>query len=224
MFAPMLEGNRLVREISVAFEWHSGFAASQKQKNVAALHDAASALGLSGVLEVSTKSDVPLGVALSAFNLHVGIAPNRTAPVENAYQASKVFEGGGPFTDLYAVSPRDAKRDERLSASGTLIRFQFGGKDFPLQPLTAFYDWLYLRALVRDSSMISALQSYAGFTDIEFNPAKSFNCQARACAAAVALSERGELRACAKSFSLFVSKLRRAESSSIPETVLELPL
>ena len=41
VFLPVEGGARLVREVPVAFRWHPGFAASQKRKNVAALHAAA---------------------------------------------------------------------------------------------------------------------------------------------------------------------------------------
>ena len=36
---------------------------------------------------------------------------------------------------------------------------------------------------------------YAGFTDIEFNPKKSLNCQARSCALYVALTQSGTVDA-----------------------------
>lgn len=204
VFRPTCEAGHLVREVFVGFRWNPGFSATQKRKNVLALHDAAAEVGLTNLLEVSTKSEEPLGRLLSAFNLEVGIAPERTAPVEVAYQGSKVFEFGGPFTDLFYVSPRDAKRDPRLRESGRLVGFSFGGKDFPLEPQTAFYDWLYLRALSRNPSVIDEMQRYDGFTDIEFNPDRSINCQARSCATALSLVARGEFERAAKKFSHFV--------------------
>ena len=44
--------------------------------------------------------------------------------VENAFQAGKVFENGGPFLDLLTVTPREAKRDTRLKESGRLLKFK----------------------------------------------------------------------------------------------------
>jgi hypothetical protein len=109
--------------------------------------------------------------------------------------------------DLFSVSPREAKMDLRLKQSGALIGFEFGGLHFPLSPPTAFYDWLFLRAFVRKKDLLSRIMEYDGFTDIEFNPAKSLNCQARACAAAVSLTTTGELNVFAKSFARFASRL-----------------
>ena len=113
--------------------------------------------------------------------------------VEVTFQGSKVFEHGGPFTDLYAKTAREAKRDPRLKESGQLLYFEFGGKRWELKPRTAFYDWLYLRRLQQDSELAQHLLGYQGFTDIEFNPQKSINCQARSAALYVALTQRGLL-------------------------------
>ena len=113
--------------------------------------------------------------------------------VECAFQGSKVFEHGGPFTDLYAVSSRDAKKDDRLRNSGDVTRFSFMGEDFPTKPLTAFYDWLYITALNQNEGLARQLLRFNGFTDIAFNPDKSFNCQARSAALYVALSQNGEI-------------------------------
>ena len=209
VFLPVSHSRQLVEQVSVKFHWHPGFSASQKRKNVLALHSAAASLGLSPLLEVSTKSEEALGRALSAFNFEVGIAPARKAPIEIAYQASKVFEGGGPYTDLFDGEPREAKRDPRLRESGPLVAFHFGGLEFPLEPVTAFYDWLFLRAFARNQDIVEQLSSYAGFTDIEFNPEKSINCQARSCATAVTLARRDELGLCAKSFARFVWMIDR---------------
>lgn len=69
-------------------------------------------------------------------------------PLEMAFQGSKVFAAGGPFTDIYhAKDSRDAKRDPRLKESGPLIGFPFENVNFPLGPKTAFYDWLYINSL-----------------------------------------------------------------------------
>jgi hypothetical protein len=113
--------------------------------------------------------------------------------VEVAFQGSKVFEGGGPCIDLYERSSREAKRDGRLRESGELVRFQLGEERWPLEPKTAFYDWLYLQALRQQPDLASQLLRFAGFSDIEFNPKRSINCQARSAALYVALKKRGLL-------------------------------
>jgi len=99
-------------------------------------------------------------------------------PLESAYQGSKVFGRGGPFTDLYQVDVRTAKRDSRLQTSGRIIAFEFDGIRFPNEPKTAFYDWVYVNAIFEHREWLrSRLPKYAAFTDIEFNPERSINCQ-----------------------------------------------
>ena len=167
-----------VKTGSVSFEWFPGFSVSQKQKSIASMHKAISKAGKTP-LEVSTKSPERLGQMLSAFNLKLG-----GHYLENVFQAGKVFTGGGPYTDLLEVAPRDAKRDERLKSSGKLVKFTYQGVDWPLEPKTVFYDWLYYNA-VRESipaEMLEELKQYNAFTDIEFNPNKSINTQARSIA------------------------------------------
>ena len=210
VFLPDPAGPAPVRPEMVEFQWHPGLALSQKQKSVAALHEAAGAvLGVDRILEVSSKSTEPLGVALSAFNLQFRIE-NITAPVsvESAFQSSKVFERGGPYTDLLGKPSIDAKRDERLKTSGRLIEFRFLGTAWPLEPQTAFYDWLYIRALLARPDLAAALAAFDAFTDIEFNPEKSINCQAYAVALFRSLARRGELEQAASSPQAFLDLMR----------------
>jgi hypothetical protein len=67
--------------------------------------------------------------------------------LEGAFQGSKVFERGGPFTDLYGADVREAKRDPRLKESGRLTGFKFENMCFPREPKTDFYEWRYINAL-----------------------------------------------------------------------------
>lgn len=182
-----------VKEVLLEFKWYSGFAKSQTQKSILALHDAARLHGIDPLLEISSKSMQRLGVNLSAFNLLLETEKKQRLSVECAFQGSKVFQHGGPYTDLYTVLSREAKRDIRLHNSGNVIRFSFFGEDFPTKPLTAFYDWLYIKALTQNTSLANQLLPYMGFTDIAFNPEKSLNCQARSAALYVALKEIGEI-------------------------------
>lgn len=184
------DSTNLVDVEDVDFEWSPGFAVSQKQKSIRALHEAAAGKGILPILEVSTKSPDSLGVRLSAFNLKVQ-HDARLIPLEAAFQGSKVFERGGPYTDLYDLEGTSVKRDSRLNDSGALIAFDWNDR-WPLEPKTAFYDWLYLHA-VHELRVYGELAEYAGFTDIEFNPARSVNCQARSCALYVSLRDRGLL-------------------------------
>jgi len=150
-------------------------------------------------------SDDAVGRQLSAFNLMLeDKAGQREVSVENAFQASKVFERGGPFLDLLNTSPADAKRDPRLQESGRLTGFRFFGEDWPNEPPTAFYDWIYINALRRHRELAQAVVEYDIFTDIAFNPSKSINCQASAVALYVALVRRGDLQAALSSREAFL--------------------
>lgn len=195
IFVPLINGKHLVLERYVDFEWHRGFAKSQKQKSIRDLHKmAAEMYGVTNPLEVSSKSEVPLGVELSSFNLKFTTKKKRrTISVEAAFQGSKVFEMGGPFVDIFEMKPIDAKRDERLRSSGRLTKFSFFGVDWPLEPKTAFYDWLYINALLQNKNLAREVTDIDGFTDIEFNPDKSINCQARAVALYCALYHADQL-------------------------------
>nr|WP_245431286.1 hypothetical protein [Rhodoplanes roseus] len=184
-------------------------AISQKRKNIAELHGSAIKRGLAHLLEVSTKSESELGRRLSAFSLMFSVL-GKTASVESIYQGSKVFESGGPYTDLYFKTSREAQGDNRLRMSGNLIRFEFEDKHYPLTPPTAFYDWLYLNALYRDSELKECILEFNGFTDIAFNPNKSLNCQARSCATFVALTKRGQIDDAVESFEFFTDTLKHA--------------
>lgn len=197
----------LVRTLSFSFVWSPGFAVVQKQKNIAALHQSAARSGYSPLLEISTKSDEELGRQLSAFNLTMQSQRFGEMPLECAFQGSKVFERGGPYTDLYHAEPRTAKRDPRLQQSGRLVGFAFGEQRFPLEPKTAFYDWLYISALWPHREALGQLCQYAGFTDIEFNPRRSINCQARSCALFVALTKADPLDAAMSSEAAFAGLL-----------------
>jgi hypothetical protein len=202
IFVPLKEGRRLFAEVPIDFRWHPGMAPVQKRKNVGELHEAAKKRGLNNLLEISSKSDLEIGRRLSAFHQKIEV-DGRLVPLECIFQGSKVFQDGGPYTDLFWADPRDAKRDPRLKESGRLVSFRFSGKDFPLSPPTVFYDWLYANAIFPARDWLKRLSQLDGFTDIEFNPEKSVNCQARSCAIFVSLEQRGELDDAMTSFESF---------------------
>lgn len=204
IFVSKPASKQLVEEVFLQLKWHSGFAAVQKEKNIRVLHEAAARAGHPNVLEVSTKSDNPRGQELSAFNLKVRNERLGEIPLECVFQGSKVFERGGPFVDLYSMDVRSARKDPRLKESGRLVAFEFDGTRWPLEPKTVFYDWLYMGCIYRDRERAQELLQYGGFSDIEFNPAKSINCQARSVALFLSLMQRGELSEAVKSPSDFL--------------------
>ncbi|MDE7476637.1 MAG: hypothetical protein K2M91_01580 [Lachnospiraceae bacterium] len=176
--------------IDVNFQFYSGFSTSQKQKSIESLHKQYNKLYPEhNVLEISSKSKSDLGVALSAFHLKIK-TPQCNCSVECAFQSSKVFEEGGPFTDLLDKSSREAKKDQRLHESGKLTAFQYFDYEFPLEPKDYFYNWLYINALMQNQELAHAILEFDSFSDIEFNPQKSINCQAKAAAVFVGLSKQ----------------------------------
>lgn len=195
VFIPSFDSSVLVDTKMVDFQYHSGFAVVQKQKSITSLHEVIrNTQNVTQILEISSKSEIELGVALSAFNLMmIDKKKHQKFSVECAFQGSKVFENGGPFLDLLNATSREAKKDERLKLSGELKKFSFYGIDWALEPLTAFYDWLYINALNFNSDYHEQLLKYEAFTDIEFNPEKSINCQAYSLAMFVSLSKRNLL-------------------------------
>ena len=196
----------LVSELLFEFPWSSGFAPIQKKKNVVALHKAAARSGLSNLLEVSTKSEHKIGQHLSAFNLKIKTNLGEIS-IESAYQGSKVFEKNGPCHDIYLVDSWSAKKDQRIKNSGPIKEFNFFGQKWPIVPKTAFYDWLYLSALAPHQKYLQRLFQFDGFTDIEFNPEKSINCQARTCALLVSLIKIGALDDALRSQSDFIAMI-----------------
>jgi hypothetical protein len=209
VFVPSTSGRQIVQEVVVPFPWHPGLSPSQKKKNVLELHRAALSRGLAPLLEISSKSELEVGRKLSAFHLKLEV-DGRTTTVECVFQGSKVFEHGGPFVDLYWKESREAKRDDRLKRSGKLIGFKFEGEDFPTSPTTVFYDWLYFKALYPHREWLKRRDEWAGFTDIEFNPERSINCQARSFAAFVSLQKRDLLEKAVSSFENFRSLMQSA--------------
>jgi len=195
VFFPSQKKHLLVETKEFEFTWNPGMAVSQKKKNIVALHDSArKELGVHNLLEISTKSEESLGVELSAFNLKFQSKSGTQYTLECLYQASKVFEHGGPYRDLLNGSPKGAKQDPRLKESGNMVKFlSLKGVDWPLFPHTIYYDWLYLNVLKQYPNVLDELTEYDAFTDIEFNPKKSFNCQAYSVALAVSLNHRGML-------------------------------
>ena len=166
-------------EIDVDFVYYSGFSKIQKQKSLNSLQsNYIFKFKNRKIIDISTKSTSDLGVKLSAFNLKVKYKNNYFF-VECLFQGSKTFKNGGPYRDLLSKNPKDAKRDKRLKESGELIHFNYFDMIFPLEP--------------------KRILEYDSFSDIEFNPKRSVNCQARAVAIFVGLSKSKKLEEAMKS-------------------------
>jgi len=206
VYVPRKDGKLGVEKKDIEFKWFPGMAKSQKQKSIKSLHGEAERIGIKPLLEISSKSEDELGVKISAFNLNITTKIHqRVFSVETAFQGSKVFQHGGPYIDLLDKTSREAKKDVRLKQSGKLIKFKFYNNNFPLKPRTFFYDWLYINALNQNESFAKDILRYSGFTDIEFNPKKSINCQAYSAALYVSLSFASLLKDSLKSPDSFLN-------------------
>lgn len=120
------------RAVTVNFKWNGGFAKTQKQKNINAIHDAFAAVRPGKkILEISSKSMQEHGEDLSAFFLQKHVPSlNKKVPVECVFQAAKTFQNGGPYKELLEATPREAKRDERLkNSSGSVCGIVEDGID-----------------------------------------------------------------------------------------------
>lgn len=209
IFIPNQTGIPSVEEKLIDFKWYPGMAKSQKQKSIAELHGMAKNFGYQRILEISSKSENELGIKLSAFNLLITTPKNKhTFTVETAFQGSKVFKNGGPYRDLFGLDSLAAKKDIRLKESGSLVRFEFFGRSFPIKPRTFFYDWLYINALIQNKELAEDVISYQAFSDIEFNPKKSINCQAHAVAIYVSLVKSKKLELALESPDNFIELLK----------------
>ena len=196
VFIPVFADPPGVRTEDFAFTWNPGFAKSQKIKNVLALHRSiVAARSAYTPLEISSKSTEPLGIAMSAFNLTAhGKRSGDAMTVESIFQASKVFRGNiGPHPEWYALPPREVRNRIKAIGDLPLTGFRFGKEEWPLFPSRLFYDWIYCKVLDGNPDIVAALESYNCFTDIEFNPVRSINCQAYAVALYLSLKHCGLL-------------------------------
>ena len=193
VFGVEMTGHPVETEMT-EFTWYPGLSMAQRRRNIASLHAAYEGKHPGRkVLEISSKSMQALGVKLSAFNLTVHCDElGREISVECAYQGSKRFLHGGPYTDLYTGTSMDAKRDPRLKESGLLTGFVWNGQELRASG-SEFYNWLYIRALQEHPALLQELLDYDACTDIVFNPQKSRACQAEAAAMAISLVRRGLL-------------------------------
>lgn len=182
-------------EQPIDFVWNKGLNINQKRKNVMALHETyKTKFPTKYILEISSKSLQEDGLPLSAFKLQKFVPSlQKTLPVENIYQGGKVFENGGPCLDMYDMTAREAKKDERLHSLGLVTGFYYEGQIYPIEYYDAFYNWIYINALIENPSLSTPLLNYNAFTDIEFNPQNGVSCQARSAAIFVSLTKLGML-------------------------------
>lgn len=216
IFVTSEDNKEFFKQIDIDFTFYGGFAVTQKAKSIQSLHENAKEQGYKNILEVSTKSSEKLGWQLSAFNLMVDFEEDKKISLECAFQGSKVFENGEQYKDLYYVESIRAKKDERLKNSGNIVGFEFEGEFWENEPKTAFYDYLYIKTLFDNyQDIIKELLGYDTFTDIEFNPKKSINCQARTCAILVSLAKTNLLKDVIKSKERFIETVYKRKTTQM---------
>ena len=189
VFVPNLDADnpQLVHEQEVDFQWVPDRSAEGKRQNIAKLHAAAGHRKLEPLLEVSLASLDPMGAHICARNLAVEDDKSFLVPLLAAYHGSRVFSGGGPFTDLYRKPVDVIAGDERLTTSGNPIGFRFMGLEWGPKAESLFYDWLVLHAVHRYRRIRAGIGLFAGYTDIECRSRETSVCHARSCAFFAAL-------------------------------------
>lgn len=195
-------------KIEIEFQWFPGFSISQKQKSIADLHlKFGKKYPNHHILEVSSKSTNEVGIQASAFNLNVPFNNKLSYTIEQLFQASKVYKHADSQWSLLEETKDslEIKRiNQKINQEDELIGFKYFNREFPLEPNTYFYNWLYVNSLALNQELSNAIYEYNVFTDIEFNPKKSINCQAEACSIYVSLRKRNLLDEALKDESAFL--------------------
>lgn len=194
-------------EVFVSFKYYAGFALVQKRRNIEGIHEAFHKLYPDlKVLEASSKAPTELGTSLSPFYLTSEL-DGQSYPVENIFQASKVFQNGGPFLSLLDLSAIKAKTTSLTKTKGALLYYEYDGHRYPVDPRGWFYDWIYMNALKSQPELAADAMQYDAFTDIAFNPKTGATCQAKALAIYKGLLEKGKLDETLSSLPVFLKTL-----------------
>ncbi len=205
---------------NIKFNWYPGFSVSQKQRSIHSLHkEFKEKFGNLKVLEVSTASEEEFGKECSAFNLQLTLRNGSKYSVESLFQSSKVFKNYGRVNQDLDLDAKVVKRQVRsIEVDDKLIEFDFLGVKFPLLPRTYFYNWLYVNALFQNTELSNFILQYDAFTDINFNPNKSINCQAEACSIFLYLAKNSLLNDSIRSPKKFLELVyRKKDQESISE-------
>lgn len=184
-YRPVFYGDAFgYKKYMIDFEFFTGFSLSQKQKSIQSLHNSIIRnFPERKILEVSSKSLDEIGRQASAFNLNVILKSGKEFSVEQIFQGSKKFRRGG--SQLHLIDQMTSKELKKYIGKvhqvDELVSFECFGQIFPLKPQTFFYNWLYINTLHQNQLLANQIIKYDTFTDIEFNPKMSINCQAEAC-------------------------------------------
>lgn len=184
-YRPVFYGDAFgYKKYMIDFEFFTGFSLSQKQKSIQSLHNSIiRTFPERKILEISSKSLDEIGRQASAFNLNVILKSGKKFSVEQIFQGSKKFRRSG--SQLHLIDQMTSKELKKYIGKvhqvDELVSFECFGQVFPLKPQTYFYNWLYINTLHQNQLLANQIIKYDTFTDIEFNPKRSINCQAEAC-------------------------------------------
>ena len=222
-YRPVFYGDAFgYKKYMIEFEFYSGFSISQKQKSIQSLHkNIKRQFPNRKILEVSSKSIDQVGRAASEFNLKVTLKSGKVYSVEQIFQGSKVFKKNGSQLKLLdSMTSKELKKIVgKLHQVDKLVEFESFGQHFPLEPQTFFYNWLYINSLNQHKSLANQIIEYDAFTDIEFNPEKSKNCQAEACSIYIFLYKSGLLDFALSSKENFLKTVYKEKSKNKTEVI-----
>ena len=202
-----ISGYPYCKEQPVTFTWIKG----SKRQNIRAVHDAVHTTDPDvSILEVSSASVQPEGEAVSSLRLLLRLdSVAQDVPISTVFEAAKVFEHGGPFTDLLTCEPPKVHKDTRLRTSGELLRYSLEGNEYPTEPyMDSFFEWLYCRALKQFPEKAEPLSRYNAFSDIAAaaDSKKYYGDSSRAAAIYVGLAAAGKL-SCIDSYESFIAEV-----------------
>ena len=145
------------------------------------------------ILEISSRSDEPLGRALSAMNLRAaGSDGNRRLPVESVYQAAKCYGHNGPDEQPIPNGFDAKRRDKERRNAGSLRGFQHEGTFWPAASGSAFYDREWIKAAAA-AGATRELARYDAYSDQFHRPGAAVACQARSAAMLAGLDRSRQL-------------------------------
>ena len=202
-----ISGYPYCKEQPVTFTWIKG----SKRQNIRAVHDAVHTTDPDvSILEVSSASVQPEGEAVSSLRLLLHLdSVAQDVPISTVFEATKVFEHGGPFADLLTCEPPKVHKDTRLRTNGELLRYSLEGNEYPVEPYPdSFFEWLYCRALKQFPEKAAQLSRYNAFSDIAAaaDSKKYYGDSSRAAAIYVGLAAAGKL-SCIDSYESFIAEV-----------------
>jgi hypothetical protein len=212
-----ISGYPYCKEQPVTFTWIKG----SKRQNIRAVHDAVHTTDPDfSILEVSSASVQPEGEAVSSLRLLLHLdSVAQDVPISTVFEAAKVFEHGGPFTDLLTCEPPKVHKDTRLRTNGALLRYSLEGNEYPIEPYPdSFFEWLYCRALKQFPEKAAQLSRYNAFSDIAAaaDSKKYYGDSSRAAAIYVGLAAAGKLP-CIDSYESFIAEVY-TEPNPLPKS------